>query len=64
MDSSLFLLPCFLIHLFACLFFFVSFVILDGNFLKELSVLGRSLSQVVIIDNSPHAFGYQVSNRQ
>ena len=29
----------------------------DGNFLKDLSVLGRDLKDVVLVDNSPHAFG-------
>jgi len=37
-------------------------LLVQGNYLKDLGVLGRGLHRTVLVDNSPHAYAYQVNN--
>eukprot|EP00455_Lapot_gusevi_P057037 TRINITY_DN959_c0_g1_i5.p3 TRINITY_DN959_c0_g1~~TRINITY_DN959_c0_g1_i5.p3 ORF type:complete len:125 (+),score=27.42 TRINITY_DN959_c0_g1_i5:154-528(+) len=34
-------------------------VISGGNYVKDLSLLGRELRHTIIVDNSPHSFAFQ-----
>lgn len=39
-----------------------SCVMVQGNFLKDLHVIGRDYSRMALVDNSPHAYGFQIEN--
>jgi RNA polymerase II subunit A small phosphatase-like protein len=34
----------------------------EGNYVKDLSCLGRPLADTIIVDNSPHSYVFQPAN--
>lgn len=39
-----------------------SCLMVQGNYLKDLEVLGRDMKKTVLVDNSPHAYAYHINN--
>lgn len=33
-----------------------------GNYIKDLQVIGRPLASTLLVDNSPHAYAYNIDN--